>query len=384
MSSRPSRTKATILCPHSDIAPDCEFGADVRIEAEEIHIAPGCRIGWSGEDDFRTPGGVRIMARRLLLGPNVVLGRALRMQGGDIHLDEGVRIQRHGTIRVTESLHIGAYGTVGEYAEIMGRKIQIGQELWMLPQAKIGGGSAFENDSSLQAGHYLHLGIQSFINTARPVIIGDEVGLGTRTAIYTHGAYPSRLMGFPVAFDGVSIGDHTWIPGAVINPGVQIGKNCVVGVNSLVTRSLPDGCLAGGSPAKVLRENCFPAPLVGESLVSFFVEFFGHFGHLLGAQAQATRSDDGQLVSLACGSELYAADAGSSDVASAVSPSSNRTLVLGHDDGVRLPPGWTYFNFETKRIAGVADSHSDRLANELRRYGIRFYSRGKSGVYVDW
>jgi acetyltransferase-like isoleucine patch superfamily enzyme len=384
MSSRSSRTKASILCPHSDIAPDCEFGADVRIEAEEIHIASGCRIGWSGEDDFRTPGGVRITARRLLLGPNVVLGRALRMRGGDIQLDEGVRIQSHSTIQVTESLHIGAYGTVGAYGEIMGRSIQIGQELWMLPQAKIGGGSAFENDSSLQAGHYLHLGIHSFINTARPVIIGDEVGLGTRTAIYTHGAYPSRLMGFPVAFAAVSIGDHTWIPGAVINPGVRIGKNCVVGVNSLVTRSLPDGCLAGGSPAKVLRENCFPAPLVGDGLVSFFEEFLGHFAHLIGAHAAATRSEDGQVVSLACDSELYAADTRSGDFASASLPIRTRTLVLGRDAGVRLPPDWTYFNFETKRIAGVADNHSERLANELRRHGIRFYSRGKSGVYVDW
>ncbi len=75
--------------------------------------------------------------------------------------------------------------------------------------------------SSLAAGHFLHLGVHTLINTARPVRIGHEVGLGTRTSIYTHGAYPSRLMGFPVAFDGVEIGDFTWVPGATINPGVR-------------------------------------------------------------------------------------------------------------------------------------------------------------------
>ena len=34
--------------------------------------------------------------------------------------------------------------------------------------------------------------------------------------------------------------------------------------------------------------------------------------------------------------------------------------------------------------AGTADPLADRFANELRRYGIRFYSRGESGRYVDW
>jgi acetyltransferase-like isoleucine patch superfamily enzyme len=49
----------------------------------------------------------------------------------------------------------------------------------MQSYAKIGGGSSFELRSKLRIGHYCHIGMYCFINTARPVYIGDEVGLGT-------------------------------------------------------------------------------------------------------------------------------------------------------------------------------------------------------------
>ena len=195
------------------IADDVEFGPDVVIEAEEVEIGAGARIGMSGDDDFRTPPGVLIRAQRVAFGPKVGIGRAVRIEGGSIVLDEGVRILRHSTVKVLDELRIGDYGTVNEACEIGGRRITIGQELWMLPTAKIGGGSAFELPSRLDIGHYVHLGVQTLVNTARPVTIGHEVGLGTRTSIYTHGAYPSRLQGFPVAFDGVEIGDFAWVPG---------------------------------------------------------------------------------------------------------------------------------------------------------------------------
>jgi acetyltransferase-like isoleucine patch superfamily enzyme len=195
-----------------EVAEGCQFGENVVIEADEVTIGPGSRIGFSDGDDFRTPPGVRISVERFEAGAGVRIGRAVRIDGGTIRLGDGVRIVRHATIRVVEALELGDHGTVGESCEISGRNVRIGQELWMLPQAKIGGGSAFETPSRLEAGHYLHLGVGTLVNTARPVILGHEVGLGTRTSIYTHGAYPSRLMGYPVSYAGVEIGDFTWVP----------------------------------------------------------------------------------------------------------------------------------------------------------------------------
>lgn len=374
------------------VADDVEFGPGVVIEADAVEIGPGARIGCSDEDDFRTPPGVVIRAQRLILGPRVVVGRAVRIDGGEILLDEAVRILRHTTVKVTDRLGIGAHGTVNESCEIGGQRVEIGQELWMLPTAKIGGGSAYEAPSQLTMGHYVHLGVQTLVNTARPVTIGHEVGLGTRTSIYTHGAYPNRLQGFPVAFDGVEIGDFTWIPGATINPGVRIGRNCVVGVNSLVTTDLPDGSLAVGSPAKVIKEGAYPRPFDVEQRAQFFAEFLLRYAVLLNSDARPADHGAGTGTAiLDTGVVVYVGiatdDAGveAEGLAGAGGFDRRRVIVIGEGVcSVRLPVGWTAFDPGSRRILGTADRASQRFANELRRYGIRFYSRPRADVYADW
>jgi acetyltransferase-like isoleucine patch superfamily enzyme len=375
-----------------DIADDVEFGPDVEIEADELVIGAGARVGMSAEDDFRTPPGVRIRARRFELGAGGGIGRAVRIEGGGISLGEGVRILRHSTVKVVDQLSIGAYGTVNESCEIGGRRIEIGQELWMLPTAKIGGGSAYELPSRLSIGHYVHLGVQTLINTARPVVIGHEVGLGTRTSIYTHGAYPSRLQGFPVAFDGVEIGDFTWVPGATINPGVKIGRNCVVGVNSLVTTSLPDGSLAVGSPAKVVKENAYPRPFGPEQRATFFARFLTDYAVLLGSPATVATGDRADTAVLDPGDVVFAglaADDGGSGaerLAGSGGLDARRVIAIGNGvaGAAAVPDAWTRFDTTTRRIAGAADAASERFLNELRRHGIRFYSRRRGDRYVDW
>ncbi len=90
-----------------------------------------------------------------------------------------------------------------------------------------------------------------------PVTIGRNVFFGPRVCIYT-AAHPidatvrnSQLeFGKPVA-----IGDDVWLGGnVVINPGVSIGSNIVIGSGSVVVKDIPDGVIAAGNPAKVIRE----------------------------------------------------------------------------------------------------------------------------------
>jgi acetyltransferase-like isoleucine patch superfamily enzyme len=53
----------------------------------------------------------------------------------------------------------------------------------------------------------------------------------------------------------VNIGDGSWLGhGVVVLPGVTIGRNVAVGANSVVTRDLPDFCVAAGVPARVIRQ----------------------------------------------------------------------------------------------------------------------------------
>ena len=52
----------------------------------------------------------------------------------------------------------------------------------------------------------------------------------------------------------VKIGKGSFIGfGAHISPGVEIGKHCVVGANSVVTKSMPDYSIIAGNPARVLK-----------------------------------------------------------------------------------------------------------------------------------
>jgi acetyltransferase-like isoleucine patch superfamily enzyme len=54
----------------------------------------------------------------------------------------------------------------------------------------------------------------------------------------------------------VTVGEGSWLGiNVVVLPGVTIGKGCVVGANSVVTRSLPDYSVAAGAPARVLRSG---------------------------------------------------------------------------------------------------------------------------------
>lgn len=64
--------------------------------------------------------------------------------------------------------------------------------------------------------------------------------------IYDQGFYVSRE---------VMLREGCWIgANVVILPGVTIGKNAVIGAGSIVTKSIPDFCVAAGNPAKVIKQ----------------------------------------------------------------------------------------------------------------------------------
>ena len=89
-----------------------------------------------------------------------------------------------------------------------------------------------------------------------PVCIGDYVMIGPNTLITTvnHPISPlGRRRHLGIA-KPVSIGNDVWVGGNVtILPGVSIGNNVVIAAGAVVTKDIPDNCVAGGVPAKVIR-----------------------------------------------------------------------------------------------------------------------------------
>ena len=51
----------------------------------------------------------------------------------------------------------------------------------------------------------------------------------------------------------VKIGDGTWLGENVVVIGAKIGKNCVIGANSVVNKDIPDYCVSVGIPAKIIK-----------------------------------------------------------------------------------------------------------------------------------
>lgn len=86
--------------------------------------------------------------------------------------------------------------------------------------------------------------------------IGDNCMLAPNVAIYTagHPVHPaSRGSGYEYGKE-VVIGDNVWLGGsAVVCPGVHIGNNVVIGAGSVVTKDIPEWCVAAGNPCRVIR-----------------------------------------------------------------------------------------------------------------------------------
>lgn len=90
-----------------------------------------------------------------------------------------------------------------------------------------------------------------------PITIGDNVLFGPNVSIITagHPIHPvARNSGYEYG-KAIHIKDNVWIGcGAIVNPGVTIGKNVVIGSGSVVTHDIPDNVVAAGNPCKILRE----------------------------------------------------------------------------------------------------------------------------------
>ena len=94
------------------------------------------------------------------------------------------------------------------------------------------------------------------------VTIGSKTNIQDLTMVHTGPGHSVNIgdgvtVGHKCLIHGCSIGDNTLIGmGSIIMDGAHIGSNCVIGAGSLVTEGklIPDGSLAFGSPAKVIRE----------------------------------------------------------------------------------------------------------------------------------
>jgi maltose O-acetyltransferase len=128
---------------------------------------------------------------------------------------------------------------------------------------QIGENSIIEPPFYCSYGQNIHIGDYVFLNVLCTILdcnevhIGHHVMIGPAVQIYTAAhllqAEP-RIQGLEVG-KPIVIEDNVWLGGgAILLPGVRIGRNAVVGAGAVVARNVPANTVVVGNPARVIRE----------------------------------------------------------------------------------------------------------------------------------
>ena len=123
------------------------------------------------------------------------------------------------------------------------------------------GKQSFPN-ASITIGNHCSIGEYNHITACNKITIGDGLLTGRYVIISdnAHGGLSEEESLIEPAKRNlmskgeVVIGNNVWLGDKVaVLSGTHIGNNVIVAANAVVTKDLPDGCIAAGVPAKVLR-----------------------------------------------------------------------------------------------------------------------------------
>ena len=154
-----------------------------------------------------------------------------RELGPDCVFETGVLVFHPENISLGRNVYLGHYAILKGYYK---GQMRIGDESW--------------------------IGQQCFFHAAGDLTIGARVGVGPGVKILTsehqESGRETPVLFSPVAMAPVVIEDDADIGlGAILLPGVTIGRGAVIGAGAVVTRDVPAYAVVAGSPARILRHR---------------------------------------------------------------------------------------------------------------------------------
>ena len=149
-----------------------------------------------------------------------------------------------GSVYGEQWIELGDGTMIGEQASICAG-IMPGQDLGPKPVLRIGDNCIIGRGS--------HIVAHSSIDIGDDVFTGPYVYITDQNHSYSDPDAPIGRQ-WPVN-SPVRIGSGTWLgTGVIVLPGSVIGRNVVVAAGAVVRGEIPDHCVVGGVPAKVIKD----------------------------------------------------------------------------------------------------------------------------------
>jgi acetyltransferase-like isoleucine patch superfamily enzyme len=151
--------------------------------------------------------------------------------GENVIFESGVLVFHPENIRIMSHVYVGHYTILkGYYKNLM----EIGNGTW--------------------------IGQQCFFHSAGGIVIGANVGIGPGvkilTSSHTVDEFDKPILHSTIDFAAVTIEEDSDIGvGAIILPGVHIGRGVQVAAGAVVTSDVEDFAIVSGVPAKVIRKR---------------------------------------------------------------------------------------------------------------------------------
>ncbi len=157
------------------------------------------------------------------------------------------------------SLPIRLQGT--EHIEI-GARVFVGPNSWLevIAPAERRSHAAIQIHDGVSIAGFCTITSRSSVVIERNVLIARYAYISDHS--HAHAAHDLPIKDQGIAdVAPVRIREGAWLgQNVVVCPGVTIGRNAVIGANSVVKSDVPDYCVAVGAPARVVRCN-FPTPV---------------------------------------------------------------------------------------------------------------------------
>jgi acetyltransferase-like isoleucine patch superfamily enzyme len=140
----------------------------------------------------------------------------------------------------------------------LGDSVSLGKDTWLnVATEDPTGEPVIVIDDNCHIAYGSMISAKNQIHLEREVLVAQQVLIADHNHAYEDVTVPVMQQGITEG-GRIRIGQGSWIGrGAVIICGrgeLTIGRNCVVGVNSVVMQSIPDYSVVWGNPAMIVRQ----------------------------------------------------------------------------------------------------------------------------------